>query len=275
MNTLPKEQERKHIVRSELNIERWSSMFATSQYKGRSREVYRQIAEGKTIGVVVGKQRDDRGRLLEVGVLRVPALKVFYALIRLWELAGRPDNAVNCTLPQLRRVLGKALGGQTYEYLRTMLESLHHIPIKWIGSFYQKDIDKLETIEDGFHILSTLKFYEVHVGKELRAAAVSFKFHDRILRISLTSTGASSINSCSRLCFSRQQQSSSPKCSFLRAEHQRSYCSLPKSGTFCFITSGHNGSAARYSVSPSMPGLRVGVALLNAYSAASPHARRR
>jgi len=182
---LPKVSEKERelkLVRAELNIERWSPMFATSQYKGRSREIYRQLGDGKLVGVIVGKHLDHRGNLVEVGVLTVPALKVFYGLVKLWEVAGKPkDEPVSCTMPQLCEVLSKDIGGKEYEYLRVMLESLKHIPIRWIGSFYQKDIDRLETILDDFHILTTLQFYEERLGDRLITVAFRYKFHERIL----------------------------------------------------------------------------------------------
>lgn len=76
------------IIRSELNVEKWAILFATSKFRGKSREVYRHVREAR-VGVIVGKQKDDQGNVIEVGILRVPDLKVFYGLIKVVGARGQ------------------------------------------------------------------------------------------------------------------------------------------------------------------------------------------
>jgi hypothetical protein len=185
MNTLkPKyKAKERRVIRSELNIEKWSVLFATSKFRGKSRELYRRLDDSKTVGVVIGRQPDDRGNILEVGVLRIPDLKVFYGLIKLWESAGKPaHDPVRAGFRSLTRILGKAWGGKEYQQLRLALQRLRRIPIDWIGSFYQKDTETVEEYVSQVNILSVLDLYKREQGKALQAAGFAFKFHDRILR---------------------------------------------------------------------------------------------
>jgi len=182
---LPLENEKgkpRVVIRSELNIERWAPLFVTSKYKGRSREFFRTLEDGRTVGVVVGKQLDHKGNVIEVGVLTVPGLKVFYSLIKIWEQAGRPaDRVVYSTLPDLARQMGRGWGGKDYRDLRRILRNLHTIPISWIGSFYQKERGVFITIDKGFHVLDNLEFYDEVKGDKLLISAFSYKFNQFIL----------------------------------------------------------------------------------------------
>jgi len=171
------------LIRSELNIERWSPLFVTSKYQGKSREFFRTLDDGRTVGVIVGRQLDHRGKVIEVGVLTVPGLKVFYSLINIWEKAGRPvDRLTHSTLPELARQMGRGWGGKDYSDLRRLLRNLNTIPISWIGSFYHKDQGALVSIEKGFHLLDNLEFYEKIKGNKLVVAAFGYKFNRLILQ---------------------------------------------------------------------------------------------
>ena len=168
------------IIRSELNVEKWAILFATSKFRGKSREVYRHIREAR-VGVIVGRQKDDRGNVIEVGILRVPDLKVFYGLIKLWELAGRPaDEPVRAGFRELARVLGKQWGGEEYQQLRLALERLRRIPIDWVGSFYRKETGTLEEYISQTNILSVLELYRRERAADLHAG-FAFKFDDHLL----------------------------------------------------------------------------------------------
>jgi hypothetical protein len=168
------------LIRSELNLEKWAILFATSKLKARSREVFRTVPTGR-VGVVIGKQRDDRGNVIEVGILRVSDLKVFYGLIRLWELAGKPpDEPVCAGFRELSRILKRQWGGEEYLQLRLALERLRRIPIDWIGSFYQRETDTYEEYVSQTNILSVLELYKRERAADLQAG-FAFKFHDRLL----------------------------------------------------------------------------------------------
>lgn len=180
--TTQKKVEEKHLIRPELNLEKWS-LFATSQYKGRSREIFRQIETGKTIGVKIGKQIDDKGNTLEVGVLRVLDLKGFYGLIKLWEETGKLTNQlVKARMRQLARILKKSWGGKTNKELKMMLQRLRRIPIDWVASFYHKKTNTIDKMLAQVNILTDLRVYEREKGKKIEEAAFAFKFHDVILQ---------------------------------------------------------------------------------------------
>lgn len=179
--TQEKAQE-KHLIRPELNFEKWP-LFATSQYKGRSREIFRQIETDKTIGVVIGKQIDDRGNILEVGILRMLDLKGFYGLIKLWEETGKPTNQlVKARMRHLARILKKSWGGKTNKELKMVLQRLRRIPIDWFASFYHKKTNTTEKMLAQVNILGDLRLYEREKGKRMEEAAFAFKFHDVILQ---------------------------------------------------------------------------------------------
>ncbi|MBI4707174.1 MAG: replication initiator protein A [Candidatus Omnitrophica bacterium] len=179
MDTTLITQKRREIIRAELNIEKWP-IFATSTFRGKSREIIREVIteDGSILSkkVIIGKIADK-----EVGVLRIFEMKGFYALIKLWEEAGRPLNKnVNFALHQVAEILKREWGGTTYRQIRNMIDRLRFTPIKWIYSWEQKD--KECSLEDGFTILADKWIFEKKESKQLTWGFSSFRFHEAILK---------------------------------------------------------------------------------------------
>jgi len=127
-------------------------------------------------------------RCIANDLLRIPDLKVFYGLIKLWELAGKPAHEpVEAGFRRLARILGRGWGGKEYQQLRLALQRLRRIPIDWVGSFYQKDTGVVEEYVSQINLLSVLELYQRRKGREVQSAGFAFKFHDRILRNLLNS----------------------------------------------------------------------------------------
>lgn len=167
------------LTRPELNVQKWTCLFATSQFRGRSREISRKFGD-KEIKVIIGKQFDDRGREVEVGVLRVNAYKVLIALIHIWESRGKPLDWVVSSLYELADVMNIKWGGHNAKVLKRALRSLGEIPIRWIGFFSPKDgyIDILEPYPLRFIKVS---FLTRKKGKQEVECRFKYKFDERIL----------------------------------------------------------------------------------------------
>lgn len=166
-------------VRPDLNLERWQ-IFATSQFRGKSRLLERGSAK-----VVIGRVKDssEEKGYREIGVLRIPEMKCFYALVKLWEQANRPrERSVTFSVYELSQILGMSWGGRSFQLIEEWLDRLKKIPIDWINSYYQKDTDTIESILHSFTILSDLVIYKRRESGQLTLGLSSFKFHERILR---------------------------------------------------------------------------------------------
>lgn len=172
-------------IRSELNLEKWiTALFTTSKFPGKSREVWREIKRGEEVlrlGVIVGRRQHHR-KVAELGVLTVPELRVFYALIKVWEDFGKPNAEVSLLFPNFADLVEKKRGGMQYDQILKSLENLNTVPIQWIQSFYQKESATWHTIRDRFMILPSYATYEVDIRGKVSAKAFRFKFHDRIIR---------------------------------------------------------------------------------------------
>ena len=172
---------KEELIRAELNIEKWP-LFTISQFKGKSREYIRQeiLPSGDiqshrvTIGRIPGG---------EAGVLRILDLKCYYALIKLWEDAGRPvDRPVAFAIHRIAILLGRSWSGKTHRQIKESLLRLRGLPITWISSFYRKDTDTTEELLELFNILSELRIYERREAGRRTLALSSFKFNDLLLR---------------------------------------------------------------------------------------------
>jgi len=172
-------REGSEVVRPDLNIERWQ-LFATSQFKGNSRILVRGEAK-----VIIGRVRDgsEKRGYREVGVLRIPEMKCFYALVKLWEKAGRPwEESVKFSLHEIAKILRMSWGGNTFALIEEWLDRLKKIPIDWMNAYHQKDLGITESVLQSFTLLSDLTIYKRSVSGQLRQVLSSFKFHERVLR---------------------------------------------------------------------------------------------
>ena len=181
MNKTLAPSQKKKVIRSELNIEKWP-IFATSTFKGKSREFSREIIteEGKILSkkVIIGKIADK-----EIGVLRTFEMKGFYALVKIWEDAGKIiDKNVNFSLHQIAEILRREWGRTTYRQIENMIDRLRFTPIKWIYSWKRKGDKEEYSLEDGFTILADKKIFEKKEAKQRVFSFNSFKFHDAILK---------------------------------------------------------------------------------------------
>ena len=175
---IPKEERK--IIRQELNIEKWP-IFTTSTFKGKSREVSREIilknGDKAKRKVVVGKTQEG-----EMGVLRIADYKVFNALIKLWEEVGRPsDKDVNFSIHNVAKTLKLQWGRSTYKHLHKALERLKVIPIIWEDSFYQKETDVTERLVEYFNILDNLTIFERRAGDQVYFTFSRFRLNNRII----------------------------------------------------------------------------------------------
>lgn len=171
-----------NIIRAELNIEKWP-LFTTSSYKGKSKEFTRMVklANGniETRKVVIGKINNT-----EVGVFRIFDFKGFCALIKLWEMQGRPaDRGVSFSFHQIADILELSWGGKTFAEIKAMLMRLRKIPIDWTNSFYNREKKETESLIESFTILSDLKIYEKSKsgGGQMTLFFSSFALDKRLL----------------------------------------------------------------------------------------------
>ncbi len=152
-------KEDREIIRQELNIQKWP-LFAPSTCRKKSREITREVilenGDKVTRKVTIGKVNEN-----EVDILRITDYKVFNALVKLWEEAGRPAaKRVHFTLYSMSGSLKTTGGGRNYKELHKALERLRSVPIKWEDSFYQKESDTTEKIVKYFNILEDLEIFE-------------------------------------------------------------------------------------------------------------------
>jgi hypothetical protein len=169
-----------NIIRSELNIEKFP-LFTTSQFKGKSREYTREertsLGEIQKRTVVIGKIAGN-----EIGILRILDLKCFYALVKMWEEAGKPyDENVSFSCHRIAKILGKSWSGRSYSQIKGSLERLRKIPIDWIRAFKNKGSDDTLKVLETFTILEDLKLVEREKGEVVVEAFSSFRFNKHLL----------------------------------------------------------------------------------------------
>ena len=100
----------RELIRPERNIESWP-IFSTSNAPQKSRVLERQDGTEK---VVIGQVKNDHGEDVEVGILRTFDLKCFYALVRLWEVDGKPyEKPVSFSLHEIAEILKRSWSGRT------------------------------------------------------------------------------------------------------------------------------------------------------------------
>jgi hypothetical protein len=172
-------------VGSELNLEQ-NSIFAVSNYPGKSREtvIRKRLSTGEVIErkIIVGKTVDG----IETGVLTTNHFKIYLALIKFWEEAGRPiDNPIRLTTLKILKEVGLSDTGPNYETVKRILRHLVQIPITFENCFFipgnGSEQGRYGTLED-FHILSSLYIYErKRVGQKARGYG-EFQFSNPILR---------------------------------------------------------------------------------------------
>jgi hypothetical protein len=156
-------------------------LFTTSQYKGKSREYSREEhtpnGDIQKRTVVIGKIAEN-----EVGILRILDLKCYYALVKIWEEAGRPDHeSVKFSIHSIAKILGKSWSGRSYAQIKSSLERLRKIPIDWIRAFKNKESEDTINVLETFTILDDLKLIERREGKKVKDAVSAFRFNAHLI----------------------------------------------------------------------------------------------
>ena len=144
-------------IRVELNIEKWPGIWQPA--KGHTRHALRtlerqvEVKEGRAVSkLLIG--------FTELGTLTTEDQKMFYALIRQWEDAGKPvGKPVYFSDRLLSRLLRKKGWGTNVIVAMTgSLRRLRTIPLRWIKSFHKNDSASSEYEEEiPFQILGDLK----------------------------------------------------------------------------------------------------------------------
>ncbi len=147
------------FIRSELNLEQ-NSVFAVSTCHEKSREI--TVAEISPQGevherkAIVGKTADG----METGILTIYHFKIYLALIKFWEDAGRPVNdTVHFTILKIIKCLELADSGGNYERIKRWLRNLRQIPLTFVDSFYVTEVAEHIDLTD-ITILNHLRIYE-------------------------------------------------------------------------------------------------------------------
>jgi len=168
------------IARSELNLEQ-NSIFTVSNYKGKSREVF--VVEKNEDGEI-RERRAIIGRTIqgaETGILTTQHFKVYLALTKIWEEAGRLIEApIRFTILRIINLLGIVDAGPNYEMIKQQLITLRQIPLTFIDSFFVPNEGTYKSLRP-FTILNHLEIYERGNATDQTISYGEFQFDRYIL----------------------------------------------------------------------------------------------
>lgn len=176
------QEQRSQIIRAELNIERWPSIWLPS--KAMSRALDSQIIRvlekadvldnGDTLSAKVRISADQ-----EYGPLNTEDQKVFYALIYLWENQGKPKE-FTFSIVQLATLLKKDWGEFTREAIKKSLKKLRLTNFSWENSYYDKSQRKTLKNLEFLTLLSNLKISEVQTDGRTNKQSCKASFFPEI-----------------------------------------------------------------------------------------------
>lgn len=167
-------------VRLELNEAKWIGIWSPSHSRAKTkleRRIERRINETDIQAITVHYVHG-------VGTLTTFDLKIYLALILIWEKNGRPTNKpVPFSLAQLARIMSISWNARTAAKLRRSLNRLAVVPMKWENAFYHKASDQILTVIAAKHILSYLVFGKrKQKGKKVTEKDKgAFKFDQHVL----------------------------------------------------------------------------------------------
>lgn len=166
-------------IRPDLNLEKWSLWQpAKSHDKMRSKTLRREIElpDGATMMATV------EVGFTQKGVLTTEDQKVLYALIKIWEEEGKPQEQTYYSIRRLAKILNKRWGTNVIDATSQSLVRLRVTPFIWTNSYYdsitKEHIESLDT----FNILSDLKIIQKNKAGNHTKAFGFFRFDDFILK---------------------------------------------------------------------------------------------
>jgi hypothetical protein len=172
--------ESRDLVRSELNIEKWPGMWKPA--KSKNRPAVRVLE--RDIALPGGGRMTARVELgfTHLGELTTEDQRTYYALVKQWEISGRPKEQTFFSIRGLARFLNKKWGTNVVDAVTQSLRRLRATPFTWQNA-YRDGVSK-DTLEviDTFSILSELKIIRQKTDGHVSKEAGYFRFNDFITR---------------------------------------------------------------------------------------------
>lgn len=164
-------------IRPERNLEKWSLWSpASSKNPPRARVIEREITlpnGDKAIGrLKIG--------FTDQGELTTEDQRTYYALVKHWELNGRPATTP-FSLKKLTKLLKKKWGTRNIETLTESLARLYATPLFWTNAYHDSASGKTHESLEGFRVLDSLKIIKTRVDGHITKEAGYFKFNELIL----------------------------------------------------------------------------------------------
>jgi hypothetical protein len=167
-------------IRPELNLEKWS-IFAPAHSKTKRARTLTRITTLPDGSVRTSKVSVDATERL--GTLTTEEQKTYYALIKIWEDKGKPEDHVPFSLRRVARTRGRTWGKRALDETVNEMRRLTGIPLEWSDSFFNKETGETVELLESFHILDNLKIALKKRGDKIANREVGyFKFNDFILR---------------------------------------------------------------------------------------------
>jgi hypothetical protein len=166
------------MIRADLNLEKWPLWQPAKAVHKRTRVLRRDLttAQGATVTAEVTIGCVDR-----IGTLTTEDQKTCYALIKLWEDQGKPDDVTVFSLRRLARILTKHWGTNVISALTRSLTRLRVVPLLLQHAYYDSTTGETYEALDTFTILTDLKIRTTAKDGHARRAAGYFRFNDYTL----------------------------------------------------------------------------------------------
>lgn len=168
-------------IRAELNLDQWIGIWQPAKLKGSSKNPKTIILEETEIREDGSKAvaQVEVNATVKYGNLTTEDQKVWYALIFLWEIKGRPIE-LQFSLREIASILGKLWHQDSLEAIKKSLTRLGVTGFVWKNAFYhrptQETIRELKTL----HILTELHIAGKESDGHTTKQACRAKFHPLI-----------------------------------------------------------------------------------------------